>query len=121
VRWVGATGLGPPGRRLCGNSIDFRLLTSGVYTISFPPLSPRRRYKVLYTLRVHHPFPPTTTAHRPFAEIFHPQWLARQWSWCKWCGVGRVRLNISHSLAAATHGRFRSKHNKFGAVLKFIH
>jgi len=106
ARWVGATGLGPPGRRLRGISIDFRLLTSGVYTISFPPLSPRRRYKVLYTLRVHHPFPPTTTAHRPFAEIFHPQWSARQRSWC---GVGRVRLNISHSLATATHDRFRLK------------
>jgi len=65
VRWVGATGLGPPGRRLRGISIDFRLLTSGVYTISFPPLSPRRRYKVLYTLRVHHPLLPTTTSHRP--------------------------------------------------------
>jgi len=31
ARWVGATGLGPPGRRRRGISIDFRLLTSGVY------------------------------------------------------------------------------------------
>jgi len=96
ARCAGATGLGPPGRRLRGISIDFRLLTSGVYTISFPPLSPRRRYKVLYTLRVHHPFPPTTTAHHPFAEIFHPQWPARQRSWCKRCGVGRVRHTSEH-------------------------
>jgi len=74
ARRVGATGLGPPGRAVLVSTSDYSRRVY-IHTLSFPPPSQRRRYKVLYTPRVHHPFPPTTTAarHPASPKTYHPQ------------------------------------------------